>query len=143
MLEGVDSYHRRVSEGDQPQWDFNAIQTHDTLLLFVMNLAYTVDPVHQVFQFTDRRETFVFPHLGAIKPDWQMWRLTREGMENVNLSGRKKPSAGKTRSVLKECMCSLLIRNWHPSSRIGEMPLNQSKRRWVSIFRSPMRPTSI
>lgn len=90
MLEGVDSYHRRVSEVDQPQWDFNAIQTHDTLLLFVINLAYTVDPVHQVFQFTDRRETFVFPHLGATKPDWQMWRLTREGMEKCQPQWQEK-----------------------------------------------------
>ena len=90
MLEGVDSYHRRVSKGDQPQWDFNAIQTHDTLLLFVMNLAYTVDPVHQVFQFTDRRETFVFPHVGAMKPDWQMWRLTGEGMEKCQPQWQEK-----------------------------------------------------
>ncbi|MEC9130582.1 MAG: hypothetical protein VYE02_04330, partial [Verrucomicrobiota bacterium] len=30
------------------------------------------------------------PHLGAMKPDWQMWRLTREGMEKCQPQWQEK-----------------------------------------------------
>lgn len=84
LLEGVDTWHRRVEAEGRPQWDLSVVQTRDAALLFALNLDYGIDDQDNTFAFEQRSAQFTFPSLGTMQPGWQLFRLDRDGVKLVN-----------------------------------------------------------